>query len=139
MARSLVIASGPVLSTVALSWSSLLSILCVTGAAQQMSWMYCAHKLRKARVGKLTSHSTVGEGTPFHTYSFDRNIVLSGNCLSGAIENHPAWTTLPLPLYDSFAGTKSRCTTFHINSEWLRALKQAASSLPPSSFTPSDC
>ena len=92
-----------------------------------------ADKLRKAQVGELMSHFTVHKEMPLYTYSSDRNTILSGNGLSGAIENHPAWTTSPLALHGGSARTKTLCTTFHINSESLRALKQAASSLPPSS------
>ena len=86
-----------------------------------------ADKLRKAQIREPTSHSTSNEEMTLYTYSFNRNILLSGNGLSGAIENHPAWTTSPLQLHDGAARTKTHCTTFHISSESLRALKKAAS------------
>ena len=94
-----------------------------------------ADKLRKAQIGKPSSHSTSNEETTLHTYAFDRNILLSGNGLSGAIENHPAWTTSPLQLHDGSTRRKTHCTTFHISSESLRALKQAASLISPSLLT----
>ena len=94
-----------------------------------------ADKLRKAQGGEPTSHYTVHQERPLYTYSSDRNIILSGNGLSGAIENHPAWTISPLKLHDGSARTKTHCTTFHISSESLRDLKKAASLLPPSSLT----
>ena len=92
-----------------------------------------ADKFRKAQVCKPASHSTPNEETTLHTYSSDRNILLSGNGLSGAIENHPAWTTSPLQMHDGSARTKTHCITFHISSESLRALKKAASLLSPPS------
>lgn len=92
-----------------------------------------ADKFRKAQTGELASRSTSHEEMRRYTYSFDRNSVLSGNGLPGAIENHPGWTTSPLPFHGSSAISKTLCTTFHISSDSLRALKQAASSLSSSS------
>ena len=86
-----------------------------------------ADKLRRAQTGELASRSDSHEEMRKCTYSFDRNSVLSGNGLPGAIENHPGWTTSPLPVHASSAISKTRCTTFHISSDSLRALKQAAS------------
>ena len=92
-----------------------------------------ADKFRKAQTGALASRFTGHEDLPKHTYSFDRTSILSGNGLPGAIENHPSWTTSPLPIHGGFASTKTLCTTFHISSDSLRALKQVASSSSPSS------
>ena len=92
-----------------------------------------ADKLRKVQTGELASRSTGHEETPKHTYSFDRTSILSGNGLPGAIENHPGWTTSPLTFHGGSASTETLCTTFHISSDSLRALKQVASSLSPSS------
>lgn len=91
-----------------------------------------ADKFRKAQVGELANQSTGHEEMPKRTFSFNRTSVLSGNGLPGAIENHPAWTTSPLPVHAGFTSTKTLCTTFHISSDSLRVLKQVASSSSPS-------
>lgn len=92
-----------------------------------------ADKFRKAQIGELTSRFTGHEEIPKHAYSSDRTSMLSGNGLPGAIENHPGWTTSPLPVHGGFASTNTLCTTFHISCDSLRALKTAASSSSPPS------
>ncbi len=87
-----------------------------------------ADKLRRAQAGELASHFTGHEGTLKHTYSSDRAFILSGNDFPGVIENHSAWTASPLKFPDGSVRTKTLCTTFHISSDSLRALKLAASS-----------
>ena len=92
-----------------------------------------ADKVRKAQRGELTKHATQnGEGPP-HMYSFDRNSVLSGGGVYGSIEKHPCWTAAPSKTHGKFSDTISICANFHISSDSLRALKEAASpSLSPS-------
>ena len=90
-----------------------------------------AEKLRTAQTGDPMRLSTACEETSKPTYSFNRVSILSGNGLCGAIENHPGWTTLPVPFHGGSAETKTLCTTFHISSDSLRTLKQVA--LSPSS------
>ena len=85
-----------------------------------------AEMVRKSQTGELLSRSIDEEEAPKHTYSFDRTSVLSGNGLPGAIENHPAWTTSPYKPRGGSANKTTRCTIFHINSDSLRVLKQAA-------------
>ena len=92
-----------------------------------------ADKFRKAQIGEHTCHSTVHAESPKKTYSLDRAAILSGNGLPGTIENHPGWTASPLASRGGSDSTKALCTTFHISSESLRALKKVASSSPPSS------
>ena len=97
-----------------------------------------AEMFRKSQTGELPSRSIEEESTVQNTYLFDRTSVLSGNGLPGAIENHPAWTTSPYkPLAGSTRKTTS-CTVFHISSDSLRVLKQAAlpSSLSLSALAP---
>ena len=86
-----------------------------------------AEKLRKAQTGELARHSTGHEDVQKHIYSFDRNSVLAGKGVPGAIENHPCWTASPVKSHGGFAGTKTLCTNFHISSESLCTLKQVAS------------
>ena len=86
-----------------------------------------AEMFRKSQMGELSSRSIDEESTAQNTHSFDRTSVLSGNGLPGVIENHPAWTTSPYkPLAGSARKTTS-CAIFHISSDSLRVLKQAAS------------
>ena len=93
-----------------------------------------AEMFRNSQTGELTSRSIKQEETPKHTYSFDRTSILSGNGFSGALENHPAWTTSPYrPLNSSLRKTTS-CTIFHISSDSLPVLKQVA--LPSSHSAP---
>ena len=90
-----------------------------------------AELFRKSQTGELPSRSIDEESTAQNTYSFDRTAILSGNGLPGVIENHAAWTTSPYkPLAGSARKTTS-CTIFHISSDSLHVLKQAA--LPSSS------
>ena len=88
-----------------------------------------ADKLCKAQTGDPVQSSTRPEGTARHGYSLDRNSILSGNGIPGAIENHPGWTTSPLVFRGGPASTKNLCTTFHIGSDSLRTLKKIASPL----------
>lgn len=94
-----------------------------------------AEKLRKEQRGELPTRFVGHEETPKQIYSFDRASILSGNGLLGAIENHPGWTASPLAFHRGSATAETLCTTFHINSNSLRALKQVASLSSPSSST----
>lgn len=96
-----------------------------------------ADKLLKAQAGKLADCLPSREEAPKHSYSFDRSSVLSGNGISGSIENHPCWTASPVTSHSSFATTKTVCTAYHINSDSLRALKEAAIPSSPYISTPS--
>ncbi len=92
-----------------------------------------AYNFRKAQTGEPTSRSTVHEDTRKQPFSFDRAAILSGNGLPGAIENHPGWTASPPRFHGGSGKPKTLCTTFHISSDSIRALKKAASSSSPSS------
>lgn len=85
-----------------------------------------AEKFRKSQTGEVPSQSIDKEEMPKHTYSFDRTSVLSGNGLSGALKNHPACTKWPYKPLSGSARKATSCTIFHINSDSLRRLKQAA-------------
>ncbi len=92
-----------------------------------------ADNFRKAQTGEPTNRSTVHEDTRKQPFSFDRAAILSGNGLPGAIENHPGWTASPPRFRGGSGHPKTLCTTFHISSDSIRALKKAASSSSPSS------
>jgi len=94
-------------------------------------------KLRKAQAGELVEFSADGSYKSLKPiYDFDRSAYLSGKGFEGRIEDHltegylrehhPCMTTLPLPLLSKVSGTV--CSNFRINTERLRALKEAATS-----------
>ncbi len=87
-----------------------------------------ADKLRKLQETELAGTSNGHKGTSEKPYTFDRASVLSGKGVPGTIENHKAWTVLPLAVQDSYTHSKTLCTTFHISSDSLRSLKRVASS-----------
>ena len=78
-----------------------------------------ADKLRKAQSSELGSRPNIQEEMLRPTYSFDRNSVLYGNGLVGAIENHLCWTASPLTTHSGFAPTKTLCANFHVTIRFM--------------------
>lgn len=92
-----------------------------------------AEKLREAQTNKNPNHPKANKDAQEPPYSLDRTSLLSGLGLPGVIENHPAWTASPLNFNPGPVTMAPSCSIFHISSDSLRALKQAASTLLPSS------
>ena len=89
-----------------------------------------AEMFRKSQTGELISRSIDRKETPKHIYSYDRTSVLSGNGHLGTIQHHPAWDASPNKPRDISDNKKTRCTIFHIRSEYLEILKTTATPSP---------